>query len=388
MSDTTPINRARLFVPDTAHLAGLVSDIMSESRERRRAAQRFLPDLLERGWLPLLCWHHIEELLQHRDEHVVDARLSYLWSQPLIAWIRPAEPSAGPGSIIDVLRAEVSAAIGNPSADAAQIRDLAGHELIAVGAGADAIPESFRDWRLLREALTQQQQNARRVTAIARWRATQIDDTPISAWMNQPAREPDATARMLGKLHESLAHEIATRGDRRIPDARSMAAEFMRQIDRDGRAVVEDRVARPAIQLLINAGLDPEDIDPSATFGETMDLLTFQKRLRVVAEGLRLPWAELKRRVTRQQLPVMVIEESMRRHAQDQPERKGSELNDTHLLCLAPYADRTFVDKRTLESARRARNKSPMFDRLTTGVARARDCAVLAAVLTAQSRTS
>lgn len=71
----------------------------------------------------------------------------------------------------------------------------------------------------------------------------------------------------------------------------------------------------------------------------------------------------------------------MRRHAQDQPERKGSELNDTHLLCLAPYADRTFVDKRTLESARRARNKSPMFEGLTTGVARARDCAELAAVL-------
>ena len=84
----------------------------------------------------------------------------------------------------------------------------------------------------------------------------------------------------------------------------------------------------------------------------------------------------------------MVIEESMRRHAQDQPERKGSELNDTHLLCLAPYVDRTFVDKRSLESARRARDKSPMFDRLTTGVAHARDCAELAAVLTAQSRTS
>jgi len=387
MSDTTSINRARLFVPDTAHLAGLVADIMSDSRERRRAAQRFLPDLLERGWLPLLCWHHIEELLQHRDEHVVDARLSYLWSQPLIAWIRPAEPSAGPGSIIDVLRAEASAAIGSPSADAAQVRDLASRERIAVGGGADAIPEGFRDWRVLREALTQQQQNARRVTAIARWRATPIDDTPISAWMNQPAREPDATARMLGKLHDRLAHEIATRGDRRIPDARSMAAEFMQQIDRDGRAVVEDRVAKPAIQLLINAGLDPEDIDPSATFGETMDLLTFQSRLRIVAEGLRLPWAELKCRVMRQQLPVMVIEESMRRHAQDQPERKGSELNDTHLLCLAPYADRTFVDKRTLESARQARNKSPMFDRLTIGVARASDCAELAAVLTALSRT-
>lgn len=387
MPDHTPIQRTRLFVPDTAHLAALVADIMSGSRDRRRTAQRYLPDLLESGWLALLCWHHVEELLQHRDDDVVDARLRYLWSQPLVAWIRSAEPGAGPGSIIDVLRAEAAAAISNPSADAVQVRDLARDGLIAVGAGADAIPEGFRDWRLLRDALSEQQQNARRVAAIARWRATQIDDTPISAWMNQPARDLDAAARMLGKLHESLAHEIATRGDRRIPDATSMATEFIQQIDRDGRAVVEDRVAKPAIQLLINAGLDPDDIDPSATFGETMDLLTFQKRLRVVAEGLRMPWVELKRRVTRQQLPVMVIEESMRHHAQDQPERKGSELNDTHLLCLAPYADRTFVDKRTLENARRARNKSPMFDRLIVGVARARDCAELAAALTAQSRT-
>lgn len=387
MPDHTLIQRTRLFVPDTAHLAALVADIMSDSRDRRRTAQRYLPDLLESGWLPLLCWHHVEELLQHRDDDVVDARLRYLWSQPLVAWIRSAEPGAGPGSIIDVLRAEAAAAISNPSADAVQVRDLARDGLIAVGAGADAIPEGFRDWRLLRDALSGQQQNARRVAAIARWRATPIDDTPISAWMNQPARDLDAAARMLGKLHESLAHEIATRGDRRIPDATSMATEFIQQIDRDGRAVVEDRVAKPAIQLLINAGLDPDDIDPSATFGETMDLLTFQKRLRVVAEGLRMPWVELKRRVTRQQLPVMVIEESMRHHAQDQPERKGSELNDTHLLCLAPYADRTFVDKRTLENARRARNKSPMFDRLMVGVARARDCAELAAALTAQSRT-
>jgi integrase len=46
----------------------------------------------------------------------------------------------------------------------------------------------------------------------------------------------------------------------------SIPTEFMQQIDRDGRAVVGDRVAKPAIQLLINAGLDPEDIDPTATW--------------------------------------------------------------------------------------------------------------------------
>lgn len=383
MSAQTLLNRTRLFVPDTAHLAGLVADIMADSRERRRSAQRFFPDLVENGWLPLLCWHHIEELLQHRDDHVVDARLRFLWSQPLVAWIRSAEPDAGPGSTVEVLRAEAAAAFRSPGSDAVQVRDLARDQLLAVGAGTDAIPEGFPDWRLLREALSEQQQNARRIAAIARWRATQIDETPISAWINQPARDLDAAARVLGQLHKSLAHEIATRGDRRIADATSMATEFIQRVARDGRAVVGDRKSGHAIQLLISAGLDPEDIDPSATFGETMDLLTFQKRLRVAAEGLSLPWDELKRRVTRWQLPVMVIEESMRRHAQDQPERKGSELNDTHLLCLAACADRTFVDKRTLENVRRARIKSPMFDRLTVGVARAMDYAELAAVLSA-----
>lgn len=52
----------------------------------------------------------------------------------------------------------------------------------------------------------------------------------------------------------------------------------------------------------------------------------------------------------------------MRRYAQKLPERKGSDLNDTCLACLAAYADVTFVDKRTRETFRRARSKDAAFD--------------------------
>ena len=286
--------------------------------------------------------------------------------------------------ILEVLRAEAAAALRSPGADAIRVRDLAREELIAVGAGTDAIPEGFRDWRLLRDALANQQQGARRVAAIARWRATDIDDTCIGTWFNRPARDLNDAARVLGHLRNNLEREITTRGDRRIPDAAGMAAEFIQHVARDGHAVIGNRDASPAVQLLINAGLEPEEIDPSATFGETMALLTFQKRLRMVAEGFNLPWSELKRRVTRQQLPVIVIEEAMRRHAQDQPERKGSELNDTHLLCLAPYADMTYVDKRTLENLRRVRSKCSVVDRLMGRVTRATGHPAVAVMLTGQ----
>ncbi len=68
-------------------------------------------------------------------------------------------------------------------------------------------------------------------------------------------------------------------------------------------------------------GYVAEDIDPSATFRQTMDLLMFHRRLRLVAESFELPWAELKRRALRHNLPSVRLEDAMRLYAQDQPER-------------------------------------------------------------------
>lgn len=381
---TTPsLASPRLIVLDSAHMAGLVLDLSGTSRERRRAAHRFMPELIESGWLPILCWHHLEELLQHGDDQLVDARLRYLWNWPLLAWVRPAEPAAGPGSIVDILGHEAAAALANPGSGAERVRDFARSALIQVGSGREAIPEAFKDWRVLRAALAAHRENARRVAAISRWRASSIDHTRISDWIGRPARNHAEAARTLQTLRDNLEGEIATRGDKRIADPSAMASGFMAEVVRDGLSVVGTSHPSPAIQLLVNAGLDPEDIDPSATFAETMDMLTFQKRLRTAADAHRLPWPALKRTVSAQQLPVSVIEAGMRSYAHDQPERKGSELNDTHLLCLAPYADITFVDKRTLESARRARSKLPIFDQLVGRIAKARGYAEIATELAA-----
>lgn len=100
-----------------------------------------------------------------------------------------------------------------------------------------------------------------------------------------------------------------------------MAGAFFSEIARSGHAIAADCDLPPAIQLLVSAGLDPDEIDPSATFAETMDLLIFHKRLRIVAEANGLPLQEIKQTVTRNRLPVIVVEESMRIHAHDQRSR-------------------------------------------------------------------
>jgi len=368
---STLISQPRLVVLDTSHLAGLASDWASADRSRRRSAQAFVPDLVERGWLPLLCWHQVEELLQHKDDELVDQRLRYLRSWPLVAWVRPSDPGSGPGSVLEVLKAEVRAAYAHSGADLLQVRDLAREGLFLVGPGSEAIPDSFQDWRILQAPLAERQEGSRRVAAIARWRATNIDNVRISDLLAKPFRKTEDANRALQHLRNQLAGEIATRGDKRIADPGAMADHFFAEIAREGRAIAPGGDLPPVIQLLLMAGLEPDDIDLSATVGQTTNLLVFRERLKMVADASGLPWQALKRVATQDRLPVTVIEECMRAYAQDQPERKGSDLNDTHLLCLASYADVTYVDKRTLESVRRARGKVAAFDQLIDEVRKA-----------------
>lgn len=366
------IARPRYVVLDSSHIGDVVRDTQSRNREQRHAAQRFLPDLIAAGCLPLFCWHQLEELLQHNRDEVVESRLQYLRSIPLLAWVRPPVPEMAFGSILDIFTAEVLAAFHHPHANPVEVRDLARATLFAVGAGSDAVPESFRDWRLLRGHLAGGQRRAAELVSISRWRAEPgLDSTPIGAWLKLPRRSDEEAKRMFAVLASRLAGEIAARGDKRITDPIAVADAFLADAAEPANSLNVQRSSTPALQLLVESGLDPDEINPAETFAATMDRLTFHKRLRIVAENQRLSWPELKRVVTASRLPVTVIEHGMREHAQDQAERKGSDLNDRHLLCLAPYAHATFVDKRTWENARRLRRKVALADRLIGNVEKA-----------------
>ena len=364
--------RPRYVVLDTSHIAGLVSDLVSGDRERHRTAQSFVPRLVELGWLPLLSWSQLEELIQHENDDLVEARLRYLWSWTLMAWIRPFDPAGGPGGVVDLLAAEAMAAYARPSDEVLEVRDAARDSLISVGSGTDAIPESFRDWRLLREELARRQENARRVAAISPWKGSETHNKRrMGDLMKSESRKPAEALRMFEHLSGSLANEIETRGDKRIADPKAMANAFFYDIFKTGLAAAAGASVPTPIQLLQAEGVDIDDIKPDDTFEQVMDRHVFRKRLRIAAESRGLPYEQLKKVVTQERLPVAVIHSAMRAFGHDQPERKGSDLNDVHLLSLAPYADLTFVDKRTLESVRRARQKVPVLDGLLGDVRKA-----------------
>ncbi|WP_250452499.1 hypothetical protein [Caballeronia sp. ATUFL_M2_KS44] len=375
-----PYNIA-LVVLDTSHLARLATDWTSRDPEHRHSARHFVPHLLDRGWLPLLSWHQIAELLQHRDESLVDKRLRYLQSWPMSAWVTGDKSHVIPGSAFDVFKAEVRAAYAHPNLDLLGVRDAARSELLSFGTGTEALLELRSDWRLLRPALGEYQEDARKIAAISPWRATDIDNARLADLVNRPLRDAQSIDATVVRIRRSLEKEIAERGDRRIENPREMATAFMSDLlanVQHGNS--EDSALVSLIGMLLWAGLEPADIDLNATFREAMSLGMFRRRLKMASDADNLPWQQVKAVVTPDRVPSAVIQEAMRLHAHDQPERKGSDVNDLSLLCLAPYATETFVDKRTLESVRRAKQKVPRLGELLGSVRKAADYHVITTV--------
>lgn len=357
------------MVLDSSHLGLIASDKFSNEASRRNDAKRFEEALLHKGYLLLISWHHIYELLKHRDERTATKRAAFLRSLPVVSWIESFNEKNQFGSVLDILIAETQAAWETKKATPVMIRAAAEMKLIKHGSGAD-ISLAIEVWHQLKDELFKREARDRELIALSRSTQFDISRTKISEWLNQQLRSPEEAAAHLKKFRKNLVEEIATRGDKKIPDATNVADRFLEDIRNDYKFLTRHQ-NNPGLQVLLRHGIEISDLARDPTMGELTDLAMFRKQLEVANRKLGLPWKELKDTVSKSQLPSWIIQDALRKYGQDLPERKGSELSDAHLACLSAYADITYVDKRTFENFTRARKKSPTFAEITRSVHKA-----------------
>jgi hypothetical protein len=355
---------------DSSHLGEIARDKASSEESRQRRAATFTEHFDGSGSILLLCWHHIEELLKHRDEATVAERVAFIQSLPIVATIASRAGDELPGSILDLHAHEVAAAFRMPDDDAVTIRDQIAPTLFRCGSGKRAVKAFLEEWGHVQPNFWTREGRAQEIVAISRSDFVNIANTKVADWLKGRLRTPQDTARQLEALRERLAKDIRERGDQRIPDAQSTATQFIDDVIRTANETILDG-SNPALQILQAMDIEASDIGPDTTMGEICDLATFRHKLRVINRTLQLPWAELKAGVRESQLPSSIIQSALRRYGQDMPERKGSELTDGYLACLSAYADITYVDKRVSENFRRARPKSPQLAALMRQVEKA-----------------
>jgi hypothetical protein len=342
---------------DSSLIGNIAHDFFSSKKHNREKANNFLESLTVHGFVPILCWHQFEELIKHTDRDVVSNRIAFLRSLPLVAWISSANNQAGLGSIVDILAFEAKVAYEFPTFSVEQVRDHVLSTIIRVGAGEHAITPYIDIWEDLRPPLWQQERRAREIVAISRAKLNDISEDKAADFVHGRIRPLDEAMLRLQAQQSLLANDIKNRGDKRIPDANSVASKFYQEVAEENITFYPGR-SRPGLAYLQKLDIDEEDIHPDTLMGELMELAEFRKKLHVAHQYINVPWTELKRSVTPNRIPSWLIENSLKKHGQDLPERKGSELNDNHLACLSAYVDLSYVDKRTKENFRRALEKN------------------------------
>ncbi len=353
------ITKPRLVALDSSHLGRVADDKFSSESSRRECAEHFESILIQKGYMLLLSWHHVYELLKHKDDQRTCKRAAFLSALPAIGWIKSFSEPNQIGSVLDILIAEIQTAWTLVNAKATEVRDVSAKSLVKFGSGSD-IKLAIDLWHDMREEFFRREARDREVIALSRSLQFDISGTKVSSWLKQQLRSPEEAAHRLKSFQESLTQEIKLRGDKRIPDASLVANAFFDDIRNEYNFLQKDQI-NPGLQVLLRHGISIEDLDSDPTMGELTDLAMFRKQLEVANRTMGLPWNQLKTNISMTQLPSWIIQDALRKFGQDLRERKGSELSDSHLACLSAYADVTYVDKRTYENFRQSEKNSTAF---------------------------
>ncbi|PJR88884.1 hypothetical protein CN878_16390 [Ochrobactrum sp. 695/2009] len=365
----------KIIAPDSSHWAKWLDGVSAQNTDRRQRARTLHARLLEQGRIPLLTWHHFEELLGGEDDASARARVSFLQSLPLVAYLRLPKDNFGLGSIVQVLAAEAIAA-SEGHRDLISIRDRARVLLLKTGTGKQAIGEEAWVWEVMRPILRSRKDKTDMIAALGPLQ-TFDENRTIGELSKMGTTSPSQRNARLKRIH-AQAFEQATRstaGD--AARARAMADDFMARVVADMPSAGLT-VRELLVSALVNQGVDEDEIRDECVLADLSRLGVFRSQLRVVASETGRSFDELKK-VSMEMLPSRVISEALKAHGQTRTLRPGSDLNDGYLGVLAAYCSILYVDKRTAEDFRRAKQKEPQLTGLIGEIAKAPDFEALLA---------
>ena len=367
--NVTVIDRPCIIAPDSAHWSLWLDAMRSPKSDLRQRATSLHERLMEQGRVPLLSWHHLEELLGGKDDECAAARMASLRAMPFIAWLRFPHAAGGVGSIVDIFAAEVIAACEGHN-NLIAVRDRARSLLLMTGNGRQAIGEHGWVWEAVRPVLHSRQNH---VTAVATLGSMQtFDQTKTIGELSKLYIADRATLRTkLVAIYEQAFQQALRGTNGKEARAREIAHDFIERtlaMAPPPGATVRDYL----VSILISQELDEVEIRDDCVLGDLMRLALFRSQLRIVAEQISRPFADLKL-VSMDLIPSFVIDEAIRIHRQSRDKLPGSDVHDRHLAVLAAYCEFLYVDRRTSEDLLRVRRKEPQISALLGNIAKAGD---------------
>lgn len=365
----------RLIALDSSIIGNVARDFYHSNQQNQKKAMRFLDCLSSKNLIPLITWHHIEELLQHNDEAVVDNRIHFIKNFPMVAWFDSVNSQGVVGSILDIQATELSWLIDNPSITLEVVIQKTKDKLLKFGSGQDLVSIFNYDeetWKQIRENLAHRQERCREVASIGHAKMGDDETEKLTKLSDWQLRSPEETLRELKKLGIKLEKDLMDRGDKKLSDHKLVAQEFIKDVYKHGTRLYYSK-GSVRENFLKSFDLNPEDLSSKNTIEDIGYTAIFRKKLKILAEKLSINYEDLFRTIKEDCCPSWLIWREVDKVLKTANRACGSNITDKYHSILALYVDILIVDKRVHEIFRQVIRKNEVIKKIIAKVVKLSD---------------
>lgn len=367
--------RPKLVALDTASWDSI-------ARQKTDAASRILNLLAHGSLIPFFTGTHFDELMQHGNRNVVDARQSLLRRLPFVSYIQGREGYNDVGWWLDLCELEMGILCDTHDASAdVVLKEAQNRFTTRFCSGAELYERNVEQWEHYRR-LEPMFRNTPETASLAQFSlpGVNLDQRIPKATERAVYRSAGEFRRVVASQLDWFAEKLRADGDKRLQDPEKLAAKHLRELIEESEPLLGadgDVIER----LLAHSGVERERLPAEATIHDVGYEATFIGHLRVHERRLRLPRGALKQFVRQDQVPSWIVWREVDRAMRRLQKAEGSSLADKWMVPFALYVDRFEVDKRVFHCVRDAARSNPLLRRVQDRLFRRRSMEELAQTL-------
>lgn len=335
---------------DTFALNNMAKDYFSDEKLKKEKIDNFLYELYSSRAIPIITWHHIEEMLSHKNDEISAKSIVFIRTLPFVAILK-SDMEWFIGSIVDIDRKEIEAII---SAENKPEIDSIIHEtyrsMYKFCSGANIIDPLIQDMGTIRQEVLSKAHMSKEIASISRatsFKAHYKHKLSDIKNMGNYTYSDEATNIIKNGMLSKLTQEINEHGDKRISSesAEKMAIDFISDIKID-----DSIVDIPMVDMIRkNSGLSKDEFKKIKSWEDLECVPIFKARLKQIAEKFSKSDKDKIINLNEEDCPTWLLWKEIYKIRIKADRASGSDINDAFLAGLCLYSDLTIVDKRTHE---------------------------------------
>ena len=345
-----------LVAIDTSILNNIARDYFHEEKCKNSIANDFLDKLYNCSAIPVITWHHIEEMLAHKNDKIAAMSIAFIKELPLLAIVK-SDVEIFIGSILDIEANEIRHILKTDASTIDTIIKNTKRDIYKFCSGSEIIEPLVPILGTLRQKVLSKVNKNREIASISRAKTLKTHYkyklSDIKNMKNYTYSD-EATHILLNQMKNDLNSEIKKKGDKKILFVDETTNNFISNIQ-----IKNNYSNKPMIDIIQeSSGLTKEEFNKIKSWEDLECVPIFRSRLKTIADKLKDGNREEILKIQEKNCPIWLLWKELYKIRVNAERASGSDINDNLLVGLCLYTDLTIVDKRTHEYLTQIKRKN------------------------------